>query len=247
MNYPHKFEYIVVIRFGQKICALLGVLLLGCCTSSINGEFQDVKITSNVPNTRIYVNGQYYGTAPNYVSLKRTEKYYLELKAPGHYPYRKYVTGNINPIFYTGILGGGLPMIFDAVRGTHREFEPIAAVMPTSEIPVAGTSIPTNNNSNIDGNSVWSQLPGIIANAVVTTAINEYLGPDAGSTVDTTSSAGNTGSRSSVSSRREIVCPLCHGSGYSISMERVPNYDTGFKAKYRPKCKKCGGRKKVKL
>ena len=102
---------------------------------------------------------------------------------------------------------------------------------------------PTENENP----SVWSQLPGIIANAVVTTAINEYLGPDAGSTVDTTPSAGNTGRRRSVSSRREIECPLCHGSGYSISMERAPDFDTGFEAKYRPKCKKCGGRKKVKL
>ena len=208
-------------------------LLLGSCTSSVNGKFQDVKITSNVPNTRIYINGKDCGTTPNYVTLQRTDKYYLELKAPGYYPYRRYVTGEIDPIFYTGILGGGVPMIIDAVKGTHKEFEPIDAVMPTSEMPIIGIE-PASSNEAEAGSNFGSQLAGIIVSSLVTAATNEFIGSP---TLSAPASPSNSTGGGSISVHTpQKTCTYCNGTGKVSEKGTNYGYGAGYYQKQCPSC-----------
>lgn len=63
----------------------------------------------------------------------------------------------------------------------------------------------------------------------------------------TTTSSSNTGSKSQFSVKGTMTCPMCHGTGYSQTTRNVANYDTGYREKYRPYCRKCHGKGKVKL
>ena len=91
---------------------------------------------------------------------------------------------------------------------------------------------PTENENP----SVWSQLPGIIANAVVTTAINEYTGGSGtANTPDTTALTAGTGKK-----RRKNVtywepCSYCYGGAKK----------TGFSTGVCPKCLGKGKYKRV--
>lgn len=133
----------------MKLIGISLILLLAGCTSRLNGPTQEVKITSNVPNTRIYVDGVDYGTTPGLVTLQRNKQYYLELKAEGYYPYRRLLAGKINPVFYGGIFWAGIPMIYDTIAGTHKQFDPVISVrMPTSEAPIIN-DVPYNSGSGV--------------------------------------------------------------------------------------------------
>lgn len=83
-----------------------------------------------------------------------------------------------------------------------------------------------------------------LVNGLVEGAADTYLEPAVPpSNVSTGSGAGRS-KRSTLP--REMTCPMCHGTGYSHSMRNMPNYGTGYREKYRPYCKKCGGKGKVK-
>lgn len=235
----------------------LTFLLLSSCR--FGNKLQDVQITSDVPRTRIYINGVEQGVTPNYVTLNKNQLYDLELKAPGYYPYKTTLSSfgfrnfedinakmpktqeeylamrqknslNIPASQYSFVRTGQInnPNHFannansayvsdtgSPINYTPRKINQKSAASPTTE--------PRQSNQP----SLLGSMAGLIAEALVTTAISNYTGTN---TLNAYTPTNNTGGVSPRKRKPNVTywepCSYCYGgiqkSGFSTSSKRCP-------------------------
>lgn len=226
-----KLEYLSLMNcfvsnfYPQRMLSLLFACVLCGCSGE---QMQDVYVSTDVPNTRIYVNGVEQGTTPNYVTLDKKQQYNLELKTTGYYPYTKRISvsqGNkFEPI---------------SVRMPRNREEFLAMTSPP--LPVRNQTIDTPSSQvppsqESQSSNFWGELAGLVAGAVVNAAINEYTGGSGtANTPDTTALTAGTGKK-----RRKNVtywepCSYCYGGAIK----------TGFSTGVCPKCLGKGKYKRV--
>lgn len=128
---------------GALLCA---TLLLSGCASIINGRTQKVNIQSNVPNARIFINGEDQGTTPNKVRLKRRSHYEVVIRAKGYSPYRETLRSRLSGMLFwnipfTGAIGGGIDFL---TRACWRYEDVNAVLQPGKDdnIPLPPTPQP---------------------------------------------------------------------------------------------------------
>jgi len=102
----------------KSLCLLIIAisLLFTSCATIMTGTDQKLSFNSNVPNAKVYIDGQYRGTTPIILSLKTKDSHDIRIEAPGFAPYsnviQKRVTGWVwGNIIFGGIIGVGIDVI----------------------------------------------------------------------------------------------------------------------------------------
>lgn len=102
----------------KSLCLLIIAisLLFTSCATIMTGTDQKLSFNSNVPNAKVYIDGQYRGTTPIILSLKTKDSHDIRIEAPGFAPYsnviQKKVTGWVwGNILFGGIIGVGIDVI----------------------------------------------------------------------------------------------------------------------------------------
>lgn len=100
------------------------VIYTGCATLFKSSHKTDIDVMSKPGQAKVYVNGTYRGTTPTKLNLSNENSYEVKIEkegfAPMHYTIGKKV--GVKWIILD-ILGGGIPIIVDAVTGNWYELD----------------------------------------------------------------------------------------------------------------------------
>ncbi len=243
---------------------LISFVFLANCSSMVNEKQQKIQIAANVPNAKVYIDGEEKGRVPANIALDRRRKdYQLTIVAPGYEPYHAELKSKLCPFFYGNILLGGGPigMIADACTGRCWEYDDDVSVALHSKgrdsenlnlyhqhFSKSGSrdmivvSAPKKQKKVTSSSETsWSNVAGAVAGAVATAAINTYLNPGgtgAGGYTPDTSSNSSAGRKARVHVPKK-TCSYCGGSG-RVS-ERGTDYGYGA-SHYMKSCPSCRGK-----
>lgn len=112
---------------------LVGLAATGCATI-IQGDRQDLTVTSQPPNLCVTINGEGYGATPVVASLERNKTYVVEVHKDHYLPYQHTVVPVVNGMVWGNLLFGGLiGMAVDSGTGAGYEHSTpiINAYFPT--------------------------------------------------------------------------------------------------------------------
>jgi hypothetical protein len=104
------------------VAVLLAGGLTGCATL-FKGENQNVSVNSDTAGAEVLVNGVSYGKAPIQLNLKTNRTYLITVKSGSKE--KSYTLNNhVGTLWVVlDVLGGGWPIIIDAVTGAWYEFD----------------------------------------------------------------------------------------------------------------------------
>lgn len=125
------------MKKGLYLLIITISLLFTSCATLMTGTDQKLSFNSNVPNAKVYIDGQYRGATPIILSLKTKDSHDIRIEAPGFIPYsnviQKKVTGWVwGNIAFGGIIGLGI----DAITGGLYVFDTDNVTGSLVKVPV---------------------------------------------------------------------------------------------------------------
>jgi len=100
------------------ILIILSVISLGGCATLFKGSTEDINFSSNPSNAKVYVNGVLRGLTPLPLNLKSDATYTIEFRKEGYKNRIVVINSDVGAGWIIlDILGGGIPIIVDAVSG----------------------------------------------------------------------------------------------------------------------------------
>ncbi len=108
------------------LLSLIAIIIgLVGCASIMSGSKQEVSISSEPENAKIFVNGNQIGTTPSKILLKRGEKHIIEIRANGYETYRISTSKTITGWFWGNLICGGLiGFVIDLATGNAYDVDP---------------------------------------------------------------------------------------------------------------------------
>ena len=132
-----------------SLILLLSVTLMvtGCATI-IRGGTRNVNASADLENVKVYVDGEYRGTAPVKLALKPNETYEIEFRKSGYAPVTRTITNHIGVIWVIlDIMWGLVPVIVDAATGDWYELDQSHVSVRFGEPLEKREAVPANDNS----------------------------------------------------------------------------------------------------
>ena len=99
-------------------CALIIMLLMNSCATIFHGTTDEVVVTSQPPNTKVYVNGIMVGNTPLKMKLDSDRNYTVEFKKDGFDTRTTMITSSLAGGYVVlDVLCGVWPIVVDAATG----------------------------------------------------------------------------------------------------------------------------------
>ncbi|WP_121666163.1 PEGA domain-containing protein [Mesonia aquimarina] len=109
----------------MKYILLSAILLFSSCATIISGSRQEVKITSEPSEAKVYINEIEVGNTPVEKNLKRNQEYSLILKLDGYETYTTKLERKFNAWYIGNIAFGGLiGILIDPITGAIHKLKP---------------------------------------------------------------------------------------------------------------------------
>jgi hypothetical protein len=98
---------------------LLMVASFSSCATVLKGDMEGVRLNSEPPAARVYINGEYYGRTPLEIELKCYESYTIEFVKEGHERVVRRITNRIGAGYVVlDVVCGFVPVVIDALTGS---------------------------------------------------------------------------------------------------------------------------------
>lgn len=103
---------------------LCSFLLTGCATLFKSNNSSALAINSSPAHAKVFVNGTYRGTTPVNLKMSPDRAYDIRLERDGYDPLVYHVGKKVGTKWIIlDILGGGIPILVDAITGNWYELE----------------------------------------------------------------------------------------------------------------------------
>lgn len=121
----------------MKRLMTLPLLLLASCATIVHGTNENVSISSNPSNAKVFVDHKYVGATPKIVTMSRKEKHVVRIELEGYQPYEMTLSPHLSGWAFGNIVFGGfIGLAVDAVSGGLYQLTPdqINAEMLKNEV-----------------------------------------------------------------------------------------------------------------
>lgn len=119
-----------LVLMGQTFVVALA--LSGCATI-FKGSTEEVSFSSDQPDTKVYINGQFMGKAPVEIKLQSKKTYTVEFRKDGYESKTVLLPNSVGAgwIILDVLALGFVPLIVDAATGNwfHLETDQVAAAL----------------------------------------------------------------------------------------------------------------------
>ena len=106
----------IILRSASAI--ILSAFILTGCATIFHGSSDKIDFSSNPTGAKVYVNGQFMGTAPFQLKLESKHSYNIEFRKEGYENKIVVVTNSVGAGWIVlDVLFGLVPVIIDAATG----------------------------------------------------------------------------------------------------------------------------------
>ena len=106
-------------QMGRFTCLLaIAIFIFNGCATIFHGSTDKIDFSSNPTGAKVYVNGQYMGTAPLQLKLESKHGYNIEFRKEGYESKTVVITNSVGAGWIVlDVLFGLVPVIVDAATG----------------------------------------------------------------------------------------------------------------------------------